>query len=158
MTASALAPARERFEPNLMRRKLSGTLFLGACLAAIGILLIALILLLYDVLVRGGTLYDGSGLAPYRADVGVVGDRVVALGDLASAEAELVIDAAGLAVAPGFVNVLSWAVESLIEHPARMTHASASGSPLEVPADLIRLSVGLEHSHDLVADLQNALG
>ncbi|MEO8106774.1 MAG: cystathionine gamma-synthase [Actinomycetes bacterium] len=49
-------------------------------------------------------------------------------------------------------------VESLIEHPARMTHASASGSPLEVPADLIRLSVGLEHSHDLVADLQNALG
>jgi len=49
-------------------------------------------------------------------------------------------------------------VESLIEHPARMTHASASGSPLEVPTDLIRLSVGLEHSHDLVADLQNALG
>lgn len=49
-------------------------------------------------------------------------------------------------------------VESLIEHPARMTHASASGSPLEVPADLIRLSVGLEHSHDLVADLQHALG
>ncbi len=49
-------------------------------------------------------------------------------------------------------------VESLIEHPGRMTHASASGSPLEVPADLVRLSVGLEHSHDLVADLQNALG
>lgn len=49
-------------------------------------------------------------------------------------------------------------VESLIEHPARMTHASASGSPLEVPADLIRISVGLEHSHDLVADLQHALG
>jgi cystathionine gamma-synthase len=49
-------------------------------------------------------------------------------------------------------------VESLIEHPGRMTHASASGSPLEVPGDLVRLSVGLEHSHDLVADLQNALG
>jgi cystathionine gamma-synthase len=49
-------------------------------------------------------------------------------------------------------------VESLIEHPGRMTHASAAGSPLEVPGDLIRLSVGLEHSHDLVADLQHALG
>ncbi|MCZ3389709.1 MAG: cystathionine gamma-synthase [Actinomycetia bacterium] len=47
-------------------------------------------------------------------------------------------------------------VESLIEHPGRMTHASVAGSPLEVPGDLIRLSVGLEHSHDLVADLQQA--
>jgi len=49
-------------------------------------------------------------------------------------------------------------VESLIEHPGRMTHASAAGSPLEVPADLVRLSVGLEHVDDLVADLVQALG
>jgi len=49
-------------------------------------------------------------------------------------------------------------VESLIEHPARMTHASASGSPLEVPADLVRLSVGLEDVGDLLADLRQALG
>lgn len=49
------------------------------------------------------------------------------------------------------------AVESLIELPARMTHASAEGSPLEVPANLIRLSVGIEHSSDLVADLTQAL-
>lgn len=49
-------------------------------------------------------------------------------------------------------------VESLIEHPGRMTHASAAGSPLEVPGDLIRLSVGLEHVDDLIADLQRALG
>jgi len=48
-------------------------------------------------------------------------------------------------------------VESLIEHPGRMTHASVTGSPLEVPGDLIRLSVGLEHRDDLVADLQQAL-
>src|SRR5215472_7981872 len=48
-------------------------------------------------------------------------------------------------------------VESLIEHPARMTHASASGSPLEVPADLVRLSVGIEAAVDLVADLEQAL-
>jgi cystathionine gamma-synthase len=49
-------------------------------------------------------------------------------------------------------------VESLIEHPARMTHASVAGSALEVPSDLIRLSVGIEHVDDLVADLQQALG
>ncbi|MFW5416294.1 cystathionine gamma-synthase [Nocardiopsis sp. CNT-189] len=49
-------------------------------------------------------------------------------------------------------------VESLIEHPARMTHASTAGSPLEVPADLVRLSVGIESADDLVADLLAALG
>jgi cystathionine gamma-synthase len=49
-------------------------------------------------------------------------------------------------------------VESLIEHPARMTHASAAGSPLEVPADLVRLSVGIEDADDLSADLDRALG
>jgi len=49
-------------------------------------------------------------------------------------------------------------VESLIEHPARMTHASTSGSPLEVPGDLVRLSVGLEDAGDLLEDLRQALG
>jgi len=49
------------------------------------------------------------------------------------------------------------AVESLIEHPGAMTHASAAGSPLEVPDDLIRLSVGIEDAHDLVEDLRQAL-
>jgi cystathionine gamma-synthase len=49
------------------------------------------------------------------------------------------------------------AVESLIEHPGAMTHASAAGSPLEVPANLVRLSVGIEHAGDLVADLAQAL-
>src|SRR3954451_8088428 len=48
-------------------------------------------------------------------------------------------------------------VESLIEHPGRMTHASAAGSPLEVPGDLVRLSVGIENVDDLVADLVSAL-
>jgi cystathionine gamma-synthase len=46
----------------------------------------------------------------------------------------------------------------LIEHPARMTHASAAGSVLEVPKDLIRLSVGIENIEDLLEDLSNALG
>ena len=49
-------------------------------------------------------------------------------------------------------------VESLIEHPARMTHASVSGSELEVPGDLVRLSVGIESVEDLLADLNQALG
>jgi cystathionine gamma-synthase len=49
-------------------------------------------------------------------------------------------------------------VESLIEHPGRMTHASAEGSPLEVPADLVRLSVGIETCDDLIEDLRDALG
>jgi cystathionine gamma-synthase len=49
------------------------------------------------------------------------------------------------------------AVESLIEHPGRMTHASVAGSPLEVPAALVRLSVGIEDTADLVADLEQAL-
>ncbi|MBA2530835.1 MAG: PLP-dependent transferase, partial [Nocardioidaceae bacterium] len=48
-------------------------------------------------------------------------------------------------------------VESLIEHPGRMTHASAGGSPLEVPGDLVRLSVGIETVTDLLADLERAL-
>ncbi|HXA58888.1 MAG TPA: cystathionine gamma-synthase [Streptosporangiaceae bacterium] len=48
-------------------------------------------------------------------------------------------------------------VESLIEHPGRMTHASAAGSPLEVPGDLVRLSVGIEDAADLLADLEQAL-
>ena len=49
------------------------------------------------------------------------------------------------------------AVESLIEHPGVMTHASAANSPLEVPDDLVRLSVGIESAADLVADLEEAL-
>jgi cystathionine gamma-synthase len=49
------------------------------------------------------------------------------------------------------------AVESLVEHPARMTHASAAGSPLEVPPGLVRLSVGIESASDLVADVRQAL-
>ncbi len=50
------------------------------------------------------------------------------------------------------------AVESLIEHPGVMTHASAEGSPLEVPDDLVRLSIGIENVEDLLADLEQALG
>ncbi|HSJ53267.1 MAG TPA: D-aminoacylase, partial [Anaerolineae bacterium] len=68
----------------------------------------------YDVLIRGGALYDGSGGPPLRGDVAVNGDRVAAVGVLGPVRGRLEIDAGGLAVAPGFVNMLSWANVSLL--------------------------------------------
>ncbi len=68
----------------------------------------------FDVIIRGGTVYDGSGRAPMRTDVGIKGDRIAAIGNLKGATAPTVIDAKGLAVAPGFINMLSWSTESLI--------------------------------------------
>jgi N-acyl-D-amino-acid deacylase len=67
---------------------------------------------LFDLVVRNGTVYDGSGRAPIKADVGVRGERIAAIGRLAAHGARE-IDAHGLAVAPGFVNMLSWAPDSL---------------------------------------------
>ena len=69
----------------------------------------------FDVIVRGGTLYDGTGAKPLQADVAIRGDRIAGIGDFKSAKAKTVIDAKGLAVAPGFVNMLSWSTESLIQ-------------------------------------------
>jgi N-acyl-D-amino-acid deacylase len=68
----------------------------------------------YDVIIRGGTVYDGRGGPGRVADVGIAGDRIAAVGDLSGAGARSKVDAAGLAVAPGFINVLSWATTSLI--------------------------------------------
>lgn len=68
----------------------------------------------YDVLLRGGTVYDGSGSDPFVSDVAVRGDRIVAIGDLHEAKGRLELDAHGLALAPGFINMLSWATESLL--------------------------------------------
>ncbi len=68
----------------------------------------------YDVLIRGGTVYDGTG-APGRAgDVGVTGDRITLVGVAGSARGAAEIDASGLAVAPGFINMLSWAADDLL--------------------------------------------
>lgn len=67
----------------------------------------------YDLLITGGTVYDGNGGPGYIADVAISGDRIAAIGELDPA-GEQVIDATGLAVAPGFINMLSWADESLI--------------------------------------------
>ena len=68
----------------------------------------------YDVLIRGGTIYDGSGMARVKGDIAIKGDRIVAVGKLEKSEARAIVDAKGLAVAPGFINMLSWSTESLI--------------------------------------------
>ena len=69
----------------------------------------------YDVILRGGTVYDGSGGEPVVADVAIRGDAIVAVGRQVEGTASTEIDARGLAVAPGFINMLSWATKSLIE-------------------------------------------
>ena len=68
----------------------------------------------FDLLIRNGTVYSGDGGEAVKADVAISGDRIAAVGEI-SGSAEVVIDASGLAVAPGFINMLSWANESLIE-------------------------------------------
>ena len=74
-----------------------------------------------DVIVRGGTVYDGSGAPPYVADVGVVGDRIASIGPLADAGAGTVIDAAGMAVAPGFINMLSHSYYTMLHDPRSLS-------------------------------------
>lgn len=69
----------------------------------------------YDVILRNGTIYDGSGDKPYVGDVAFDNDMIAAIGDIGEATATLDIDVEGMAVAPGFVNMMSWANESLIE-------------------------------------------
>jgi N-acyl-D-amino-acid deacylase len=68
----------------------------------------------FDVVIKDGTVYDGTGSPPVKADVGVRGDRIEAIGKLERESARMVIEASGLAVAPGFINMLSWSVVSLI--------------------------------------------
>ncbi|MSQ97734.1 MAG: D-aminoacylase [Xanthomonadales bacterium] len=68
----------------------------------------------YDVLIRNGTIYDGTGAPPYKADIAISGDRLSAIGSFGQDTATLVVDASGLAVTPGFFNVMSHAHVSLL--------------------------------------------
>ena len=68
----------------------------------------------YDTVIRGGTIYDGSGGAPYTGDVAIKGDRIAAVAPRIPGRGRTEVDARGLAVAPGFINMLSWAAEPLI--------------------------------------------
>jgi N-acyl-D-amino-acid deacylase len=68
----------------------------------------------FDLVIRGGTIYDGGGGPPMTGDLAIRGDRIVALGNVGPARAKRELDARGLAVAPGFINMLSWATVSLL--------------------------------------------
>jgi N-acyl-D-amino-acid deacylase len=85
----------------------------------------------YDLIILGGMVYDGSGAPPRRADVAIRGDSIAAVGDLAGASAGFVLDARGLAVAPGFINMLSWANVSLL-HDGRSQGDIRQGVTLEI--------------------------
>lgn len=96
----------------------------------------------FDILIRGGTVIDGTGGAPYRADVGVVGRFIARVGDLAPAEAATTIDATGLYVAPGFINIHSHAVPGALATAENML---TQGVTLEIlnadgggPADIAK--------------------
>lgn len=68
----------------------------------------------YDLIIRNGVIYDGNGTDPKKTDIGIKADTIAFIGDLSSESATQIIDANGMAVAPGFVNMLSWSTESLI--------------------------------------------
>jgi N-acyl-D-amino-acid deacylase len=85
----------------------------------------------YSILVRGGTIYDGSGGAPYVGDVALKGDKIAYVGPHAPGRAARVIDATGKAVSPGFINMLSWSNESLIADGRGMSD-TYQGVTLEV--------------------------
>jgi N-acyl-D-amino-acid deacylase len=69
----------------------------------------------FDVIIKGGTVYDGTGAEGRVTDIAIRSDRITGVGNFANATAKTTIDARGLAVAPGFINMLSWSTESLIQ-------------------------------------------
>jgi N-acyl-D-amino-acid deacylase len=69
----------------------------------------------YDTLIRNGMIYDGTGSVPIRGDIAIKADRIAAVGGNLAGDAATVIDAKGMAIAPGFINMLSWANESLLQ-------------------------------------------
>jgi len=85
----------------------------------------------HDVVIRGGTVYDGSGNPGVVTDIAIDGDAIAAVGDLSGTRGHLEVDAAGLAVAPGFINMLSWAPFSLM-HDGRGQSDIRQGVTLEV--------------------------
>jgi N-acyl-D-amino-acid deacylase len=84
-----------------------------------------------DLILRGGTIYDGSGSAPITGDIAIVGDSIVAVGDASAWKGAAEADVTGLAVAPGFINMLSWGTESLL-HDGRGLSDVMQGVTLEV--------------------------
>src|SRR5438477_9059727 len=69
----------------------------------------------FDVIIRNGAVYDGTGGEAQHVNLAIKGDRIAGVGDFKNAKAKTIVDAKGLAVAPGFINMLSWSTESLIQ-------------------------------------------
>ena len=86
-------------------------LFLGSCLLLISCSKNPKV----DTVIQNGTLYDGTGAAPYEGTIAIKEDKIIYIGPKKSFDAKHTIDATGRAVSPGFINMLSWAVETLIE-------------------------------------------
>src|SRR4051812_9814493 len=85
----------------------------------------------YDLLIRNGTIFDGTGGKAFAGDVAVINDRIAAIGSHLSGEATMTVDAQGKAVAPGFINMLSWANEALV-HDGRSQSDIRQGVTLEI--------------------------
>jgi N-acyl-D-amino-acid deacylase len=85
----------------------------------------------FDLVIRNGTIYDGSGAKPYRGDVAIQADTLAAIGDLSDATGKEELDVNGLAVSPGFINMLSWADGSLLKDGRSMSDIK-QGVTLEV--------------------------
>jgi N-acyl-D-amino-acid deacylase len=111
-----------------MRRAL---LLAFTCVSTVSILSCAERQPQYDLLIINGLIVDGSGNAPVTGSIAVNGDRIAAVGALGTTTARQVVDANGLAVAPGFINMLSWSTESLLVDP-RSQSEIRQGVTLEV--------------------------
>ena len=113
-----------------------------------------------DLILRGGSVYDGNGTPPWVADVAIEGDRIEAIGDLGDFVGLEELDVSGLAVAPGFINVLSWATESLMEDGRGMSDLK-QGVTLEVfgegwsmgPLNDAMKEEALKHQWDIKYDI-----
>ncbi|MGQ9852869.1 MAG: amidohydrolase family protein, partial [Candidatus Oleimicrobiaceae bacterium] len=123
----------------------------------------------FDLLIRGGMLYDGRGGPPVRADVGIRGERIVAVGHLASSSARTLVDVDNLAVAPGFIDVHSHTDIGLLVNPKAESkirqgvtteisgNCGASPFPIAGPtASLVRAEIGQEY--ELTPDWHDAEG
>ncbi|HNS39026.1 MAG TPA: D-aminoacylase, partial [Promineifilum sp.] len=107
---------------------------------------------MHDLLIRNGLIYDGNGRPPYSGDLAIDGDTITAIGRV-EGQARRTIDAGGLAVSPGFINMMCWANESLI-HDGRSQSDIRQGVTLEVMGE--GFSMGPVND-DLKADVLNVV-
>ncbi len=105
------------------------------------------------MILRNGTIYDGTGSAPSPGDLAFDGDKIVAVGDVGDARGRTELDLQGLAVAPGFINMLSWAVDTLIED-GRSQSDIRQGVTLEIFGEGLSMGPVNEHVRQLIVEDQ----